>query len=94
MTEFSLPAAALQIGAGALAGGLAGALYFTALWWNVSLFEHGATPRALALLLLRFALLALVLIALAKLGALALLSGAAALLLARRLVIRRFGRLE
>lgn len=94
MTEFSLDHAALQIAVGAVAGWLTGAAYFSALWWNVGLFENGATPRALALLIVRFAFLAAVFIALAKLSAFALLAGAAGLLFARRLMMRKYGELE
>lgn len=83
----------LHILAGAAVGGLAGYAYFSALWWNVGMFERGAAPKAIFVLVLRFALLAAVFIALAKLGALALLAGAGGLLAARRIVIRRVGKL-
>ena len=94
MTGFSLGQAALQALVGASVGGLAGAAYFAALWRNVTLFESGATPRALALLVARFFGLALVLVGLAKFGALALLAGAAGLLVARQIVMRRYGKVE
>lgn len=85
---------ALQALFGAAVGGLSGLCYFVALRWNARLFEAGATPRALALLLVRFALLAVVLVLLAKWGALALLAGLGGLLLARRAVLRRLGGLS
>jgi F1F0 ATPase subunit 2 len=94
MTDLSLPQAALHALIGGSVGALAGAAYFTALWRNIALFERGPTPGALALLVGRFALLALVLLCLAKLGALALLAGAGGLLAARRFVLKRFGKIE
>jgi F1F0 ATPase subunit 2 len=84
--------ATLQIVAGAVIGALTGLAYFSALWWNVGLFEQGATPKAFALLLARFAVLAAVFIGLAKTGAFALLAGAGGLLLARKFLIRRLGK--
>lgn len=93
----SAPAAfgslALQALVGAGVGLAAGFAYFRALWWNVGLFERGATPKALALLLARFAALAGVFIGLAKYGALALLAGAGGLLVARKILVRRLGKL-
>jgi F1F0 ATPase subunit 2 len=86
-----LPSPALQLCVGALIGAAAGYGYFTALWWNVLLIDRGATTRALLLFAARVTLVVLVLFGLAKSGALALLAGAAGLLVARRLLIRRFG---
>ncbi|MBG0812547.1 hypothetical protein IY145_24800 [Methylosinus sp. H3A] len=90
------PAASLvfQLALGAGAGLAAGFAYFIALRWNVDLFERGATPKALLLLMARFGALALALTALAKIGAIALLSGALGLLVARRAVLRRLGGLR
>jgi hypothetical protein len=85
---------AFQIALGAGAGLAAGAAYFWALRRNVDLFEQGATPKAILLLMARFAALAAALTALAKIGALALLSGALGLLAARRAVLRRLGGVE
>ncbi len=82
----------LQAILGAAVGALAGLGYFVALRWNVTLFEQGATPRALLLLLIRFAALAAVFVLLAKCGPFALLAGLAGLLIARRAVLRRLGR--
>lgn len=90
----TLPSLALQIALGAAAGGAAGFAYFTALRWNVDLFERGAAPKALLLLVMRFGLLAALFVGLAKLGAAALLSAALGLLAARRVLLRRLGGLE
>jgi N-ATPase, AtpR subunit len=64
------------------------------LRWNVALFERGATPKAIVLLMTRFAVLAAVFAGLAKLGAPALLAAAAGLLAARRAILRRLGGVE
>ncbi|BBU64262.1 hypothetical protein MSC49_41970 (plasmid) [Methylosinus sp. C49] len=93
MTVSAAPLA-LQLALGAGAGFAAGLAYFRALRWNVDLFERGVTPKAILLLITRFAALAAALAALAKIGALALLSGALGLLAARRVVLRRLGGLE
>ena len=94
MTVSAAPLA-LQLALGAGAGSSPRALaYFRALRWNVDLFERGVTPKAILLLMARFAALAAALAALAKIGALALLSGALGLLAARRVVLRRLGGLE
>ncbi len=90
----NLPFLALQVALGAAVGGGAGYAYFAALRWNVDLFERGATPKAILLLVARFGLLAALFVALAKLGAPALLSAAIGLLAARRLALRRLGGLE
>lgn len=84
----------IQLALGAAVGVAAGFVHFTALRWNVSLFERGATPKAILLLLTRFAILAAALVGLAKLGALPLLAGAAGLLAARQVVLRRSGGLR
>jgi len=84
----------IQLALGAGAGAAAGFAYFTALRWNVDLFERGATPKALFLLAARFAALATLFAGLAKIGAPALLSAALGLLAARRAVLRRLGGLE
>jgi F1F0 ATPase subunit 2 len=90
----AIPSLALQVALGAAAGAGAGFAYFTALRWNVALFERGATPKAILLLLTRFALLAALFVALAKLGAPTLLAAALGLLAARRVTLRRLGGLE
>ena len=90
----AIPSLAFQIAVGAAAGAAAGFAYFTALRWNVDLFERGATPRAILLLVTRFALLSAFFVALAQLGAPALLAAALGLLAARRVTLRRLGGLE
>ena len=90
----ALPSFALQVALGAAVGAAAGFAYFTALRWNVDLFERGATPKALLVLVTRFALLAALFVGLAKLGAPALLSAALGLLAARRVTLRRLGGLK
>ena len=90
----ALPSLAFQVALGATAGAAAGFAYFTALRWNVDLFERGATPIAILLLVARFALLTALFVALAKLGAPALLSAALGLLAARRVTLRRLGGLK
>jgi F1F0 ATPase subunit 2 len=90
----ALPSLAFQIALGAAGGAAAGFAYFTALRWNVDLFERGATPKAILLLVTRFALLSALFVALAKLGAPALLSAALGLLAARRVTLRRLGGLK
>jgi F1F0 ATPase subunit 2 len=82
---------ALQLGAGGLVGAIAGYCYFTALWWNVVLLDRGATGGALLLLAARVAALTLTLFVLVRFGALTLLAGAAGLLVARRVLVRRLG---
>jgi len=89
-----LATAILQVVVGGAAGAAAGLGYFAALRWNVGLFERGATPKALVLALTRFAALTAVFISLAKFSAFALLAGAAGLLMARSLVLRRLGGLQ
>ncbi len=77
-----------------LAAGLgAGVLYFRSLFWSVQRFAHGgrATP-AIALGLLRFALLGGLLALAATQGALPLLAAALGVLIARALVARRVRR--
>jgi hypothetical protein len=91
VTTLPLSALALQLCAGGLVGWIAGYGYFTALWWNVRLIDGGATGRALLLLAARIAALTLTLFVLVRFGALALLAGAAGLLAARRVLMRRLG---
>ncbi len=76
--------------AGLLAGLLAGAAHFVLLRWNTDLYMRpGRLGPAIALQGLRLALLAGVLVVLARLGALPLLLGALGVLGARRIVLRR-----
>lgn len=81
----------LQLCVGAVVGAAVGYGYFSALWWNVLLIDRGAATRALLLFAARIALLAATLFGLVHIGALALLAGAAGLLAARRLLIKRIG---
>ena len=90
----ALPSIAFQVGLGVVTGAAAGFAYFAALRWNVDLFERGATPGAILLLLTRFALLAALLVGLAKLSAPALLASALGLLAARHVTLRRLGGLK
>ena len=84
----------MKLAFGGLAGAAAGWAYFSALRWNVDLFERGAAPKAILLLISRFAGLAALLIGMAALGAPVLLSTLLGLLAVRRAVIRRQGGLE
>ena len=85
-THFPLIA---QIATGLCIGFLAGALHFASLHWNVRLIVAGSPGRTLALQLLRMAGVAVLFVALAKLGPRALLCGAAGLLLARFAILQR-----
>lgn len=78
---------------GLLVGALLGVVHFGSLWWNTRLYTTGGAVAALAIQLGRFAVLALVLAGLALLGALPLLAGAAGLMIARQLVVRRLGKI-
>jgi len=80
-------------GLGLAVGLAAGAAYFASLWWNTQLYlAGGRVLLALALQILRLAVLLMALAGLAVFGALALLMGAVGVLLARALVLRRVGR--
>ncbi len=85
------PVAAVALGL--VVGGLLGLAHFSTLWLNTKLYARGGVGMALALQLVRFAVLVVVFYGLARLGALPLLSGALALIGARALVVRRLGRL-
>jgi F1F0 ATPase subunit 2 len=89
-----LATAALHALLGAATGGATGYCYFVALRWSVDLFERREPAKAALLALFRFAALAAVFVALAKCGAFALLAGLAGLLVARRMVMRRFEEAE
>ena len=85
-----IPAALLGAAFGTAFGTVLGYAHFATLRLNVRLYLAGGGPmRALALQVLRIALLAGGLGALAWLGAPALLGGMAGVLLARRVVLRR-----
>jgi F1F0 ATPase subunit 2 len=91
MIEFGL---AGQTAIGLIAGLLAGAFHFTSLWWNTRFFATGAAGKAIALQLGRIAVAVAVLTLLARLGLVALLSGGLAFLVARPLLMWRFGALR
>jgi F1F0 ATPase subunit 2 len=80
-----------QIAIGLSVGVLAGLIHFTGLRWNVRLLTAGTPGIAIGLQLARLGVLAAVFFALARLGPWALLSGAAGLLIARQMVLRRIG---
>lgn len=77
---------------GFAAGGLAGLFHFQSLWWNTRAYTSGGHPlRALALQLLRFAMIVLLLTWLARLGVMPLLAGALGILASRSYVLRDVG---
>jgi F1F0 ATPase subunit 2 len=83
------PAAAVL---GFIVGALLGLIHFGTLWWNTQAYTSGGNPfRALAVQILRFALLGIVFVGIAKLGAFPLLAGALGLLVSRGLLLRRLG---
>jgi F1F0 ATPase subunit 2 len=84
--------AVLPVAVWALAGALAGAAYFWAVWKTAGVLTGGrGRVGALGLTLLRFALLAGFLIVAARNGAGPLLAAALGVLLARLAVVRRLG---
>ena len=75
---------------GLIAGLVGGTAHFVLLRWNTDLYlRPGGLGRAIALQALRLALLAVVLVLLARRGALPLLLGALGVLAARWIVLRR-----
>jgi F1F0 ATPase subunit 2 len=83
-----------QIGIGLVAGLGVGAFHFATLWWNTRLFTGGAAGKAVAVQLGRIAVAVAALTLLARLGFAALLSGAFGFLVARPLLVWRFGELR
>ena len=83
-----------QIVIGLIVGLLVGAFHFASLWWNTWLFTTGEAGKAIALQLGRIAVAVAVLTLLARLGLAALLCGALGLLVARPLLLWRFGDLR
>lgn len=82
----NLPAIALGLIAGVLAGGV----FYATLWWNVRAWAEGGSPvRVLVVQLARLAIVAAVLVAVARLGALPLLAALLGII-ATRLVATRF----
>ena len=78
---------------GLAAGRLLGFVHFAVLRRNAELYLARSLMRGIGVHLLRFAILGLALLLLARLGAGALLSGALGLLAARHLLLRRTGAL-
>ena len=84
-----------QIVIGLIAGAMLGAFHFTSLSWNTRLFTSGAAGKAIALQLGRIVVAVGALILLARfLGLAALLCGTLGFLVARPLLLWRFGALR
>ena len=84
-----------QIVIGLIAGAVLGAFHFTSLSWNTRLFTSGAAGKAIALQLGRIVVAVVALILLARfLGLAALLCGTLGFLVARPLLLWRFGALR
>jgi F1F0 ATPase subunit 2 len=77
----------------ALAGALAGAAYFRAVWATARLLaEGGSRAKALGYTVLRFGLLAVLLVLAARAGAGPLLAASLGILAARLVILPRLGR--
>ena len=84
-----------EIVIGLVTGLLVGWFHFSSLSWNTQLFTTGAAGKAIALQLARIAVAVVALILLARLlGLAALLCGALGFLVARPLLLWRFGALR
>ena len=84
-----------QIVIGLIAGAVLGTFHFTSLSWNTRLFTSGAAGKAIALQLGRIVVAVGALILLARLlGLAALPCGALGFLVARPLLLWRFGALR
>ncbi len=83
------PAAVAKVILAAAAGAGIGALHFCVLWW--SLRTGGGALRFAGLAALRWSLTIALFVALALVGAPALVAGALGLLAVRHLVLRRIG---
>ena len=83
-----------QIVIGLIVGFLIGVLHFGSLSWNARLFTTGAAGKAIALQMGRIAVAVAVLTLLARLGFAALLCGGLAFLVARPVLLWRFGALR
>jgi F1F0 ATPase subunit 2 len=80
---------------GLVAGLVIGAFHFSLLAWNAQLFAAGAVGKAVALQMGRIAIAVAALVALTRLlGLTALLFGALGFLVARPLLVWRFGGLQ
>ncbi|GEO86128.1 MULTISPECIES: ATP synthase subunit I [Alphaproteobacteria] len=78
---------AILIGIGA--GSLLGIAHFMSLKWNTRFYLDGGLAKAFLLQLARIAILVVVMTLLAKLGAVALLTGLACVLAVRAVIMRR-----
>jgi F1F0 ATPase subunit 2 len=76
---------------GVTAGLLAGLMHFSSLRWNTRLLLTQRAGKALVVQLARLAMAAGVLAGLAWFGAVALLAGTLGFLIARQLMLHRFG---
>jgi len=90
MTDPALPFTA-QAAIGFIGGFVVGALHFGSLWWNSRLFTTGAAGKAIALQLGRIAVTVAALTLLARLGLAELLCGALGFMIARPLLLWRYG---
>ena len=82
-----------QAAFGLAAGLLIGVTHFALLRWNTRLFVTGCAGRAVALQVGRIAVTVTLLTLLVRLSLVTLLFGALGLLIARPLLLRRFGAL-
>jgi F1F0 ATPase subunit 2 len=78
-----------------LAGLIVGAVHYGGLWWNVRLFAAGGSVlKALAVQVVRLALIAAALIALVSFGAMPLLVATLGVISARIVAVRWLGALQ
>jgi len=91
MTTDSILRVALQAAIGFIAGFVVGVPYFASLWWSTKLFVTGSAGRAVALQLGRVGIVLAALTLLARLSFIALLCGVLGLLVARSVLLSRFG---
>ncbi len=83
---------ALLIGAFALGAAL-GAAHFLSLWWSVALMRENRTGLGLAIQGIRFGLLAVALVAIARQGGNLFLAAAAGVIVVRIVLTRHYRRL-
>jgi F1F0 ATPase subunit 2 len=93
MTDATLRLA-LQAAIGFIAGIVVGVPYFASLWWSTRFFVTGSVGKAVALQLGRVGVTIAALTLLARLSFIALLSGVVGLLVARSVLLSRFGELR
>ncbi len=79
----------LKAALGLTLGGLLGLAHFGLLGWNTRFFASGDVARAFFLQAARFLVLAAALFGISRLGATALLSAAAGIVIGRGLILRR-----